>query len=42
MLSNVWDKKTYPFPNFNGAAVEVSERVSNFILLFIRYVIIYP
>ena len=29
---NVWDEITYPFPNFNGAAVDVWERISNFIL----------
>ena len=27
----VWDETTYPFPNFNGGAVEVWERISNFI-----------
>ena len=27
----MWDKITYPFPNFNGAAVEVWEWISNFI-----------
>ena len=26
----VWDEITYPFPNFNGAAVEVWEWISNF------------
>ena len=28
---NVWDEIIYPFPNFNGATVEISERISNFI-----------
>ena len=27
----MWYEITYPFPNFNGATVEVWERVSNFI-----------
>ena len=30
----MWDEITYPFPNFNGAAVEVWEYLSNFILHF--------
>ena len=29
--SKVWDEITYPFPNFNGAMVEVWECISNFI-----------
>ena len=29
--SKVWDEITYPFPNFNGATVEVWEWISNFI-----------
>ena len=33
MTNNVWDEITYPFPNFNGTAVEVWEWISNFILL---------
>ena len=28
---NVWDPITYPFPNFNGATVEVWELISKFI-----------
>ena len=28
---NVWVEITYPFLNFNGATIEVKERVSNFI-----------
>ena len=28
---NVWDKITYPFPNFNCATIEVWEWISNFI-----------
>ena len=27
--SKVWDEITYPFPNFNGATVEVWEWLSN-------------
>ena len=38
----VWDKITYPFPNFNCAAVEVWEWMSNFISHFIGNVIAYP
>ena len=34
MSSKVWDEITYPFPNFNGAAVEVWEWKSNFMSLF--------
>ena len=30
----VWDEITYPFPNFNRAAVDVWGRVSNFISHF--------
>ena len=33
---------TYPFPNFNGEAVEVWEWISNFIPHFARYVITFP
>ena len=33
MTNKVWDEITYPFPNFNGAAVEVWEWMSNFITL---------
>ena len=35
----VSDEITYPFPNFNSAAVEVWELVSNFIQDFRGYVI---
>ena len=43
MPSKVWDEITYPFPNFNGAAVEVWEWISNFIPHFIMVVkITYP
>ena len=38
----VWDKITCPFPNFNGATVEVWEWISNFIPHFIMYIITYP
>ena len=36
MPSNARDKITYPFPNFNGETVEVSEWISNFIPNFTR------
>ena len=42
MPSKVWGEITYPFPNFNGAAVEVWEWMSNFILLFLMDVITHP
>ena len=32
---------TYPFPNFNGTAVEVCEWINNFILHFTVHVIIF-
>ena len=35
------DENAYPFPNFNGVAVEVWEWISNFIPHFTR-VITYP
>ena len=35
-------KKTYPFPNPNGAAVEICEWISYFIRHFYMHVIIYP
>ena len=38
----VWHEISYPFPNFNGAAVEVWEWISNFISHFTEYVVIYP
>ena len=31
MLSKVWDEITYPFPNFNGATVEVWEWINDVI-----------
>ena len=40
MPNNVWDAVTYPFPNFNDAAVEVWEWI--FIPYFIMDVITYP
>ena len=33
----VWDEITYPFPNFNGATVEVWDWISNFIPHHITY-----
>ena len=38
----VWDQMTYPFPNFNGATVEVWEWKSYFIPRFTGHVITYP
>ena len=38
----VWDEITDPFPNFNGATVEVWEWTSDFIPHFIEHVITYP
>ena len=39
---DVWDEITYPIPNFNGAAVEVWEWISNFIPHFTGHLITYP
>ena len=36
------DEVTYPFPNFNGAAIEVWEWISNFIQHITGHVITYP
>ena len=33
---------TYPFPNFNGATIEVGEWISNYIPHFTVCVITYP
>ena len=38
----MWDEITNPFPNFNGATVEVWEWISNFIPHITKYVITYP
>ena len=38
----VWDEITYPFPNFNSAAVEVWEWTSSFIPHFTGCMITYP
>ena len=35
----MWAEITYPFPNFNGAVVEVWEIIRNFISHFAGYVI---
>ena len=35
MPNKVWVEITFPFPNFNGATVDVWEWTSNFIPLFI-------
>ena len=37
-----WNEITYPFPNFNGATVDVWEWISNFIPHFTGHVITYP
>ena len=41
LLSNMWDKITYPFPNFNGCTVEIWEWISNFIPQFMMDVIMH-
>ena len=38
----MWDEITYPFPNFEGATVEVWEWISYFIPHFTEHVITYP
>ena len=40
--SKVWGEITYPFPNFNGATVEVWEWMYYFIAHFMIGVITYP
>ena len=40
MLSETWDEITYPFINFNGCTVEVSEWISKFIPHFIMEIIL--
>ena len=42
MSCNVWGEIAYPFPNLNGATVEVSEWISNVIPHFIMDVITFP
>ena len=42
MPNKVWDEFTYPFPNFDGAAVEFWEWMINFIPHIVMDVIIYP
>ena len=41
-MVKVRDEITYPFPNFNGATVEVWEWISNFIPHFLIYMIHLP
>ena len=41
MPSKVWDEITHPFPDFNGATVEVWEWMIIFIPQFIMTVITY-
>ena len=38
----MWDEITYPFLKFNGATIEASEWISNFIPHIIMDVITYP
>ena len=38
----VWDKITYPFPNFNGAIFEVWEWTNNFMPHLMMDIIMYP
>ena len=38
----VWDEFTYPFPNFNGAAIDVFEWIHHFISRCIMDVITHP
>ena len=38
----MWDEITYPFPNFNGATVEVWVLINYFTPRFIMDVITYP
>ena len=40
--NKVWDKITYPFPNFNGCIIEVWEWISIFTPHFTGHVITYP
>ena len=42
MFRKVWDEIIYPFPNYNGATVEVGEWICNFISYFIMDVITQP
>ena len=42
MPNKLWDEVTYPFPNFNGATIEVWEWISDLILHFIMDVITNP
>ena len=39
---NTWDEITYPFPNFNSAAIEIWEWISNSIQHFTVEGIMYP
>ena len=42
MPDNVWGEITYPFSDFNVAAIDVWELLGNFIPHFIMDVITYP
>ena len=42
MPSKVWDEITYPFPNFNGCAVDFWKLISDFMPYFIMDAITYP
>ena len=37
---SVWDKITYPFPNFAGYTFEVWEKISKFILHFSEHIVV--
>ena len=37
----MWDEIIYPFPNFNGATIEIWEWISNFIPHITEHVITY-
>ena len=39
---NMWNKITYPFPNFNSTVIEVWKLISNFIPHFTGHVVTYP
>ena len=38
----MWEEITYVSPNLNGATIEVSEWINNFIPLYTAYAITYP
>ena len=42
MISKVWDKIIYPFPNFNGGTVKVWEWINDAIQQFKMDMLTYP